>query len=97
MEAPPNISESDMVVSIIKMVGKLILLLDFEKIVSEINPEINIKLTTVPKGSDDVKANRKNKKIIIAEDSHMLRDLLVDTLNEAGYLNVIAYNDGKAA
>lgn len=97
MEAPPNISNSDMVVGIIKMTEKLVLLLDFEKIVAEINPEMNIKLTTVPQSSDDVKDQRKTKKIMIAEDSHMLRDLLVDTLHGAGYLNVIAYNDGKAA
>jgi len=97
MEPAPNISNSDMVVGIIKMADKLVLLLDFEKIVAEINPEMNIKLTTIPQSSDDVKARRKNKKIMIAEDSHMLRDLLVDTLHQAGYLNVIAYNDGKAA
>ncbi|MBP2628904.1 MAG: response regulator receiver modulated CheW protein [Firmicutes bacterium] len=97
MEPAPNISDSDMIVGIIKMAEKLVLLLDFEKIVAEINPEINVKLTNVPRSSDDVKAKRKTKKIMIAEDSHMLRDLLVDTLHEAGYLNVIAYNDGKAA
>jgi len=97
MEPAPNISDSDMVVGIIKMAEKLVLLLDFEKIVAEINPEMNIKLTTVPQSSDDVKDKRKTKKIMIAEDSHMLRDLLVDTLHQAGYLNVIAYNDGKAA
>ncbi|WP_378953237.1 chemotaxis protein [Pelosinus sp. sgz500959] len=97
MEPPPNISNSDMVVGIIKMAEKLVILLDFEKIVAEINPEINIKLTTIPQSSDDLKSIRKTKKIMIAEDSHMLRDLLVDTLHEAGYLNVIAYNDGKAA
>ena len=97
MESAPNISDSDMVVGIIKMAGKLVLLLDFEKIVAEINPEMNIKLTTIPQSSDDVKEQRKTKKIMIAEDSHMLRDLLVDTLHQAGYLNVMAYNDGKAA
>jgi len=97
MEAPPNISNSEMVVGIIKMAEKLVLLLDFEKIVADINPDINVKLTTIPHSSDDIKEKRKNKKIMIAEDSHMLRDLLVDTLHQAGYLNVIAYNDGKAA
>jgi len=97
MEPAPSISNSDMVVGIIKMAEKLVLLLDFEKIVAEINPEMNIKLTTIPKSSDDVKAKRNTKKIMIAEDSHMLRDLLVDTLHQSGYLNVFAYNDGKAA
>jgi len=97
MEPPPNISDSDMVVGIIKMGERLVILLDFEKIVSEINPEINIKLTTIPESADSLKDIRKTKKIMVAEDSHMLRDLLVDTLHQAGYLNVLAYNDGKAA
>ncbi|MBC8014594.1 MAG: chemotaxis protein CheV [Sporomusaceae bacterium] len=97
MEPPPSISDSEMVVGVIKMAEKLVILLDFEKIVSDINPEMNVKLTTVPKSSDARKEIRKTKKIMIAEDSHMLRDLLVDTLHQAGYLNVFAYNDGKAA
>ncbi len=97
MEPPPNISDSDMVVGIIKMGEKLVILLDFEKIVAEINPEINIKLTTVPESSADMKTIRDKKRIMIAEDSHMLRDLLVNTLHDAGYSNVVAYNDGKAA
>lgn len=97
MEPPPNISDSDMVVGIIKMAEKLVILLDFEKIVAEINPEINIKLTTVPESTADLQEIRKNKRIMIAEDSHMLRDLLVNTLHDAGYSNVVAYNDGKAA
>lgn len=97
MEPPPNISDSDMVVGVIKMAEKLVILLDFEKILSEINPEINVKLTTVPVSAEDVKEHRKTKKIMVAEDSHMLRDLLVETLHQSGYLNVDAYNDGKAA
>jgi two-component system chemotaxis response regulator CheV len=86
-----------MVVGIIKMGEKIVILLDFEKIVAEINPQINAKLTTVPQSTDDMKEQRKTKKIIVAEDSKMLRDLLIQTLHESGYLNVTAYNDGKAA
>lgn len=43
-----------------------------------------------------MKTIRDKKRIMIAEDSHMLRDLLVNTLHDAGYSNVVAYNDGKA-
>lgn len=97
MEPPPNVTNSEMVVGIIKMGEKIVILLDFEKIVADINPQINIKLTTVPKSTEELKEQRKTKKIIVAEDSKMLRDLLVETLHEAGYLNITAYNNGKDA
>lgn len=97
MEPPPNVTNSDMVVGIIKMGEKIVILLDFEKIVADINPQINIKLTTVPQSTDALREQRKTKKIIVAEDSKMLRDLLVETLHEAGYLNITAYNNGKEA
>lgn len=97
MEAPPNISNSESVVGIIKLGGKIVILLDFEKIVAEINPQINVKLTTVPKSSTALQEVRKTKRIMIAEDSKMLRELLISTLHGAGYLNITAYNNGKEA
>lgn len=97
MEPPPTITNSDMVVGIIKMAERMVILLDFEKIVSEINPEINEKLSNVPQTTLDISEKRKTKRIVIAEDSHMLRDLLVNTLHSAGYLNVTAFNNGKEA
>ena len=97
MEPPPNISNSDMVVEIVKMTDKMVVLLDFERIVADINPEINRKLTTVPKVSENITQGRKYKSILIAEDSKMLRDLLLNTLRSANYENVtLAENGAKA-
>ncbi len=97
MEPPPTITNSEMVVGIIKMATKMVILLDFEKIVSEINPEINVKLSTVPETSVDRREIRKKKTVVVAEDSHMLRDLLTNTLRTSGYENILAYNNGKEA
>lgn len=97
MEPPPNITNSDMVVGIVKMTDKMVVLLDFEKIVSDINPEINRKLTTIPSVSENVRDLRKNKHILIAEDSKMLRDLLIATLHSAGYVNIINTENGALA
>lgn len=97
MEPPPSITNSEMVVGIIKMAEKMVILLDFEKIVSEINPEINVKLSTVPQSTADTRTIRKSKRIVIAEDSHMLRELLLSTLHAAGYETVLAYHNGKLA
>ncbi|CUH97471.1 Chemotaxis protein CheV [Propionispora sp. 2/2-37] len=97
METPPDISDSDLVVGLIKMNEKIIVLLDFEKIVSVINPEINIKLTTIPQSAPDLEKIRQTKTIVVAEDSPMLRELLVGTLHTSGYQNIKAYYNGKEA
>jgi len=97
MEPPPNVTSSNLVVGVIKMEGRIVIILDFEKIVAEINPEINVKLTTVPKSTVAVQEQRKTKKIMVAEDSAMLRELLISTLHEAGFNNITAYKNGKEA
>ena len=97
MEPPPNITSSNLVVGVIKMEGRIVIILDFEKIVAEINPEINIKLTTVPQSTVALQEQRKMKKVMVAEDSAMLRELLISTLHDAGYVNVTAYKNGKEA
>lgn len=97
MEPAPNVSDSPMVVGIIKMLDKMVLLLDFEKIIAEINPEINEKLTTLPEVTKDIKDQRNDIKVFVAEDSTMLRDLLVQTLHDAGYITTRDFSNGKLA
>lgn len=97
MEPSPEVGDSSMVVGVIKMSDKIVLLLDFEKIIAEINPEVNVKLTTFEDAGIDIKQRRELQHIVVAEDSPMLRDLLVNTLHEAGYKFVKDFNNGKAA
>ncbi|QDR83089.1 chemotaxis protein [Sporomusa termitida] len=97
MEPPPHIANSEMVVGIIKMADKMVVLLDFEKIVAEINPEMNQKFNEVTEQSADITAIRKNKTILVAEDSKLLRDLLLGTLHKAGYANIILTENGLDA
>lgn len=97
MEPPPSVTNSSLVIGIIKMGERIVLLLDFEKIIAEIHPQINIELATVPQSTDELQERRKTKKVMIAEDSKMLRELVVETLHGAGYINVVAYNDGQEA
>jgi len=96
MEPAPPMAGSDLVVGIVKMDNRLIILLDFEKILSEINPEINKKMSTLPTAAPDLVQLRKSRTILIAEDSHMLRELLLNTLQTAGY-NTIAEETGQQA
>ncbi|CVK18583.1 MULTISPECIES: chemotaxis protein [Sporomusa] len=97
MEPPPHIANSDMVVGIIKMAEKMVVLLDFEKIVADINPEMNEKFSQIDSTSSTILDNRKNKTILVAEDSKMLRDLLLSTLHTAGYAKIISTENGQEA
>ncbi|HEY9570269.1 MAG TPA: chemotaxis protein [Metalysinibacillus sp.] len=82
------------VIGVIKQNDQMILLLDFERIMLEINPESGINVESVKKLG---KRDRSDKKIVVAEDSPLLRKLLHDTLSEAGYANVDFFENGRDA
>jgi len=77
-----------------------ILILDLEYIISEIFPnkmqkEINIDQYIT--ANDLKKYNREDIHIVIAEDSKMIRKLIVDTVMKAGYKHIKTYDNGKDA
>ncbi|MDR0949395.1 MAG: chemotaxis protein [Lachnospiraceae bacterium] len=87
--------EDSVATGIIKKNGKLIIILDFEKIVSDINPETGLKMSDLD-SIPDVN-ERKNIPILIAEDSPLLNKLIVDSLKRAGYDNLIHTENGQRA
>lgn len=97
MEPAPEVGDQSRVVGIIKMEDRIVLLLDFETIIAEINPEINAKLTTYEDATESVRAKRSEVHVVVAEDSPMLRDLLVTTLHESGYRYVRDFGNGQDA
>lgn len=82
------------VIGVIKREDSMLLLLDFEKIMVDINPDSGINVASVKKLG---KRERSEKRIVIAEDSQLLRKLLHDTMLEAGYENVEFFENGKDA
>lgn len=85
---------NNQVIGVVKVSGQMILLLDFEKIILDINPESGIHVGQLKQlGARD----RSTKSIVAAEDSPLLRKLLHDTLSEAGYENVEFFENGKLA
>ncbi|MBC1528154.1 chemotaxis protein CheV [Listeria seeligeri] len=90
-----SIGLEELAVGIVKLEGNLVLLLDYEKIIYEISGNADFAVT----GEDRItrKVNREEKTIFIAEDSQMLRQLLEDTLHEAGYTNLQFFANGKEA
>ncbi len=89
-----NDAERSVATGIIKFDHRLIVVLDFEKIVSTINPETGIKARDIDKLGV---RTRNNSPILIAEDSPMLEKMIVDCLTKAGYVNIIATANGEEA
>lgn len=91
---PDDIMTNPLVVGNIVLNDKIILMLDFEKIVTDINPKIGI-------NEDRIKGieykDRSNVKVVLADDSPMIRALLKDTLTKAGFNNLMFFNDGQQA
>ena len=86
-----NNASSGVATGIVNLDEKLVILLDFEKIVAEISPEVGIKV-------DDVErlGRRQTCKapIIYAEDSQLLSTMIYDGLTKAGYTNLLPTNNG---
>ncbi len=79
---------------IVKLDGRLIVLLDFEKIIADISPDTSLKVSDI----DELGfRQRSTKPILIAEDSALLSKLLQDCLKKAGYSNLIVNMDGQDA
>lgn len=90
--------EQDCVVAVVRKDKNLIMILDFEKIIADINPELSMEKydVTVDKSVDlnqRMITKRNAKTIIVVDDSAFIRSLIQDTLTSAGY-NVIACKDG---
>ncbi len=79
---------------IIKLDNKLIIILDFEKIITDINPETGLKTTEIDALGE---RSRSDVPILIAEDSVLLNKLIVDSLKKAGYHNLIHTENGQQA
>jgi two-component system chemotaxis response regulator CheV len=87
-------AEASVSTGFIKNEGKLIIILDFEKIISDINPETGLKISDIEELGE---RSRSNVPILIAEDSVLLNKLIVDSLKKAGYVNLIHTENGQEA
>ncbi|WP_110929242.1 chemotaxis protein [Bacillus massiliglaciei] len=96
IEKPSNMYQGleSQITGIIKLNGEMVLLLDFEKIVVEINPESGINVQQIRKLGE---RPNSEKRIVLAEDSPLLRKLLFDTLSEAGFRHLEFFENGKDA
>ena len=100
---PSNISQNsrsiktDCITGIVNFEDRIMMMIDFEKIVADINPEISLSIKEDEKIIKDVQQIGKGKqKILLAEDSGIVRDLLAGILEKGGF-EVVHVNNGKLA
>lgn len=91
---PDNLTSNSLVIGNINLNNQIIMLLDFEKIVMDINPNTGINLDRAK--NIEVK-DRSNFKVAIADDSPMIRKVLLDTLTMAGFTKLKFFDDGMQA
>ncbi len=87
-----NANGVGMATGIVRINEKLIIILDFEKIVSEINPETGLKISDVEHMAG---RTRNESPILIAEDSPLLGKMLLDCLKRAGFTNLEITDNGQ--
>ncbi len=93
-DATINTEDNSASTGVIKMGKELIIILDFEKIVSDISPETGLKVSDIDNMTE---RERCESPILIAEDSPLLSRLITDCLRKAGYTNLIVTMNGQEA
>ncbi|MCD4711917.1 MAG: chemotaxis protein [Clostridiales bacterium] len=88
---PDDLTSNSLIIGNINLNGEIIMLLDFEKIVMDINPNTGINMDRI---KDIVVKDRSKIKIALADDSPMIRKVLLDTLTRAGFTKLKFFDDG---
>ena len=87
-----GLDNDSLVIGSVLLDERIIMLLDFESILISLNPKNNFVNETFK--DDDKKHIRSKMDIILADDSRVVRELLKNALEEAGYTNLRFFNDG---
>ncbi len=89
-----NSNGNGIATGIIKIEDRIIIILDFEKIVTEVNPETGLKLSDIDAMGE---RGRHDCPILLAEDSPLLLEMLKKCLLKAGYTHLIPTTNGLEA
>lgn len=91
-DATINSVDHGITTGVIKMDDRIIIILDFEKIINDISPETGLKVKEIEALGE---RERNDYPIYIAEDSALLAQLIHDSLYKAGYVNIDISNNGQ--
>jgi two-component system chemotaxis response regulator CheV len=95
IEKPSNVAyNGDNAIStgVAKIDGKLVTIIDFEKIISDVCPETGIQISEIEALGP---RERSTKPVITADDSVLLRKMIYKSLNTANYVNIKSFSDGQ--
>lgn len=92
-----NAENNGVSTGVIKLDDHLVVIIDFEKIVSNINPETGLKVSDMDNYQANDERDRSKSPLVIAEDSALLSKLIQDCLRKVGYTNIHAFVNGKEA
>ena len=90
----------DWILYVIKRDSRNVLLLDYEAIVQAISPELSMQNKWDPSRAPEFTqgiSNPGDYRIIVAEDSPLIRKQLKETLVSGGFVNLLLCSDGKEA
>lgn len=83
---------SNTIVGVVKLEGRIVFLLDLEKVVAQLNPKLSLRLDDLGEDWDDTTGYRA----LVADDSALVRQMQQDLLEKAGFKVIITTN-GKEA
>ena len=87
-------NDEGLITGIARIKNKLVAIIDFEKILAELSPDMKMSLEDV---NTFVNRAEITKPIIVVEDSPLLEKLLLESLEKAGYSNVVGCMNGVEA
>ncbi len=77
--------------------NEMILILDFEKILFDINPDTGLDEESVAEAGSVEHGGRRDVPILIAEDSALLRKMVMECLTKAGFSRITSTVNGQEA
>ncbi|MCA9251817.1 MAG: chemotaxis protein [Phycisphaerae bacterium] len=91
----PSVGTTETPVTSVCTIGEsLVLMIDFERIVFDITGH---DLFNIAVDQDEKSDLRKKTRILLAEDSSLMRNLITKNISRAGYSNFVAVEDGSLA
>lgn len=83
---------SNTIVGVVKLEGRIVFLLDLEKVVANLNPKLSLRLDDLGEDWDHSTGYRA----LVADDSALVREMQRDLLEKAGFKVIITTNGREA-